>query len=277
MVLVTCLVLGLVVSPVRGAVVGSTYYFRATWYDSEFRLDSGDTFKSTTTGEFKVHVFNATKVSGHDVYQYNYNGFHYVTGAVAMNANDTVQFQDNKVFFSLNTADQDHDNKSESSSLVIYPATSSAHPGRNLFVNPVWTTHTTDWNTAVNQAQDNPAVKSLTQAAGDGDFSLTIEVNIEGTVPVGSHVEPANGTGTHSFSAAYDDDGILLSWSYSYTVRLTSENHTAYTKLAGSVVRTSGVGAGPVTDASLASAATYLGLGAIAGLVIGGYVGKKYA
>lgn len=257
------------------SIVGNTYYFEIAWLQQQYSENTGPTYHAESNGQFRVTVFNLTGSGGGDAYIYNYDGFDWDGSAVTVNQNDTVAFQDNIVYFSLTTPDRDHDNLSETPSLIVYPVRSTAHPGRTVFVNANWSIHESDWNSAVAEAEEEWTVASVVESLGGGTFSFSIAVNTEMRVDMGSWNQFVNGTTTFDFSAAYDSDGILSSWSFSSRRSLSGDDYTSEYVASMSVARIGGVGDGQLTDSSLLIAAGWIGVGAAAGIVAGALIGRK--
>ncbi|MHA2361473.1 MAG: hypothetical protein ACXAB6_06045, partial [Candidatus Thorarchaeota archaeon] len=105
----------------EAAITGNTYYFTGVWQETSHQENNGPIYQSKTDGQFAITVINVT---GGDDYEYVYEGFTWVFALMATNHTDTVDFQENKVYFDLNTLDLDNDNMSESTSISVYP---SAH------------------------------------------------------------------------------------------------------------------------------------------------------
>ena len=264
------LVLGLHTKAARAAVPGNVYTFTQTQNELTYRDTTGPSSSYTTTGQFQVTTFNVT---ASDRYEYNYYGYH-MSQSYPVDRNDSVDFQDNKVYFDLNVIDPDDDNRSDVTWLEILPYTPS-NPGRDLFVNPVWSTHDTDWNDAVDDAEDENVTTSLTHQHGEGQFSVTIVVDTESVVSVGGIFQDVNGTMTFEFAASYDTDGVLSSWSFYQRHLLQNENYSSDYRLTITTARGSG---GPVAgpaDTSLQTTLAVIGVTFVVALVIGLFVGKR--
>jgi hypothetical protein len=253
------------------AITGNTYYFAISWLDQTSQIDGGPVFVSSVDGQFAITVLNVTEIGGDDAYVYNYNGFTWLFSPITIDHNDTVQFQDNKVYFDLHTTDSDSNNRSESTSLSLYPGISTSHPGRNIFVNPVWSTHDADWNTAVNEAEAESTVASIASSISEGSFSFTIVVDIESE---DADYGNLTGTETYTFSASYDTDGILSSWSLSARALISNENHTIDSTATQRITRTSGTGGGLSSD--MTTQIAIMGGVAVVGIIVGVVIGKKY-
>ncbi len=269
------LMFAFVTLPANASVTGNVYYFQGTWVDQAFQENGGPIYHSKSEGAFKITVYNVTEVGGEDVYEYNYNGFDWVGVSVHVDHNDTVEFQDNKVYFDLTATDGDADNRSESADVTVYPTWSFTHHGRHAFVNPVWSTHQTDWGSAATGVEADPTVSSFTHNMGDGSFSFRIVVEVEDNVDVGGTLQDVNGTHTFVFSAAYDSDGIMSSWSLSAQLNLQNENYTSDQTVTTSIARTSGLGGPIVFDSALGTILVAAGAAGIIALVAGLAIGKR--
>jgi len=269
------LMFAFVTLPANATVVGNTYYFAATWIDQTFQENGGPVYQSAAEGAFKITVFNVTEIGGDDVYEYNYNGFDWIGIATHVDHNDTVEFQNNKVYFDLSTTDGDSDNRSETADVNIYPTWSFTHHGRHAFVNPVWSTHETDWGSAASDVNADPTVSSFTHNMGDGSFSFRIIVEVEDTVDVDGTPQDANGTQTFVFSTSYDSDGILSTWSLSAQMSLQNENYTSDQTVTTRVARTSSLGGPVIFDSALGTILVSAGAAAAVALVVGLAIGKR--
>jgi len=273
--LAVALTLAFLASAADASTIGNTYYFEIAWLQQQYSENTGPTYHAESNGQFRVTVFNLTGSGGDDAYIYNYDGFDWDGSAVTVNQNDTVAFQDNRVYFSLTTPDRDHDNLSETPSLIVYPMRSTAHPGRTVFVNANWSIHESDWNSAVADVEEDLTVASIVESLGGGTFSFSIAVNTEMRVDMGSWNQFVNGTTTFDFSASYDSDGILSSWSFLSRRSLSGDDYTSEYVVSMNVARIGGVGDGQLTDSSLLIAAGWIGVGAVAGIVAGTLIGRK--
>ncbi len=254
----------------HAAIIGNTYYFTGTWMESSYQEDNSPVFTSTSSGQFKMEILNVTPG---DLIEYNYQGFAF--GSSPRNENYTTPFQDNKVYFDLDTFNPDNDSLAESTDIDIYPAMSSGNPGRHLLVNPVWMTHDVDWNAAVADVNSDSTVSSIVESANEGAFTFTIIVNVNGTIEVGGDFQKANGTYTYTFAASYDSDGIALNWALSQAMNLHNENSTQSYVVGTSFTRTSGVGPGIGIDPFLGVPLIYVAASVPIVLVIGLLIGKK--
>lgn len=270
------LVVGSLPQMASASIIGNVYTFRITWMDMEYSRDSGVVYSAESSGEFSITVFNATTEGGDDVYHYTYHGFTWLMTPYPILTNETVEFQENKVYFALSTTDADADNRSESVGLTIYPQAPFSHPGRNMFVNPTWTTHSSGWNEAVEDIEDNPTVSSVTDDISEGSFSLSFEVSMEGTIDVGEESQQANGTMAYTFLATYDEDGIVSSWALTSQRTLTNENSTQFMKTGSRIERIGAPSGGGALPAVFGTYFAWAGIGVVAGLAIGLGVGRKY-
>jgi len=269
------LMFAFVTLPANASIVGNVYYFEATWVDQTFQENGGPIYQSKSESAFKITVFNVTEIGGDDVYEYNYNGFDWIGIATPVDHNGTVEFQDNKVYFGLSTTDGDADNRSESTDVDVYPARSFTYHGRYVFVNPVWSTHETDWGSAATGVEADPTVSSFTHNMGDGSFSFRIVVEVEDIVDVDGTPQDVNGTHTFVFSAVYDSDGIMSSWSLSAQLSLQNENYTSDQTVTTRLARTGGLGGPIVFDSALGTILVTAGAAAIIALVAGLAIGKR--
>ncbi|MFX1564059.1 MAG: hypothetical protein ACFFDP_12210 [Promethearchaeota archaeon] len=236
------LLLTLTCQKANATVVNNTYYFSES-YESSHREDLGPLYQSISTSQYRVTVYNLTEHHGDDVYEYNYQGLIY---GMWIDSNHTVEFQDNKVHFDLYTYDSNGNNRSEATFLTLFPSPDYSTSGRQYFVNPIWTTHTNEWNEAKEDVSDDPTVNhyltSFTNTE-NGRFSFTIIVNVEGYV--GGENEDANGTRTFTLDSLYDSDGILMNWRLSQRYWLVNENHTLDWIDTDSIIRATSVGPEP--------------------------------
>ena len=254
----------------HAAIIGNTYYFAGTWMESSYQEDNNPVFTSTWDGQFKIEIMNVT---AGDLIEYNYQGFAF--GSSPTNENYSTPFQDNKVYFELNTFNPDNDSFAESTYVDIYPTISFGNPARHLLVNPVWMTHDVDWNAAVADVNSDSTVSSIVESANEGVFTFTIIVNVNGTIEVGGDYQQANGTYTYTFAASYDSDGIALNWAFSTARNLHNENATQRYTVGTSYVRTAGVGPGTVIDPYMGIPLIYVAASVPIVLIIGLLIGKK--
>ncbi len=255
----------------NAAVPGQTYSFAVHWLEQTYRENNGPVVNSDVEGELVVHVFNITESGGDDLIYYNYKGWYFALVPVYTDHNDTVAFQDNKVYWSLSTTDTNSNNRSESTSVRIFPEPQHGHPGRFLFVNPIWSTHDTSWNDAVNETKYDPTVdqSTFTYSAENGVFTFAFTVNIEDVA------EELNGTLSYSFSATYDSDGVLSQYQLIQHQVLYGANYTSDYTLKNSIVRVSSVGVS--SPLNLDTGVPIMALAAIipVSIIVGLLIGKK--
>ena len=254
--------------PVRADVEGQTYYYSVTYYQESTRVDNNPEFDYTIKGEFMVYVYNVSEVGGNDVINYNYRGYVWWGSLFYVNHNESVEFQDNKVYWTIYTTDVDSNNKSESSSVVPQPQESWNDWGEYLFVNPIWSTHDTDWNDAIADTVADNSSTLISHSIGDGRFAFRIEVLMENLA------ENLNGTRTFTYSSSFDEDGVLLEMSRSEATIWENENTTIAITERYELIRTSGLSGGGLNlslDVPLTVAAG-IGIGA---LVIGLIIGRR--
>ncbi|MHA1936444.1 MAG: hypothetical protein ACW97A_14320, partial [Candidatus Thorarchaeota archaeon] len=86
----------------EAAITGNTYYFAGVWLEQSYQENNGPIFQSKIDGQFAITVVNVT---GGDDYEYIYEGFAPVwfSEPWPTNHTDIVDFQDNKVYFDLDT------------------------------------------------------------------------------------------------------------------------------------------------------------------------------
>ncbi|MDF1537294.1 MAG: hypothetical protein P1Q69_00090 [Candidatus Thorarchaeota archaeon] len=270
-VLVFAILLAIVPFPVNAAVVGNTYTFSATWNDYEYSVDNQVIRQSTESGTFSILVYNVTPSR---YYEYTFDGMNYHphVGPFVDQQNDSVHFEDYTVAFDLDTTDDDEDDVAEAYNIDVYPAYSEHTPGHMFFVNPTWTTHASDWNEGVTDANANPTVSNpITSSRSDdvGSFSFSIVVNVEQD---NEHYGNLTGTCTIAFSASYDDDGVLSTWELTQTIAMQNEDHVTNEITAERYTR----GAGIALNNDIVSTAV-LGSGIlVVGVVIGVLIAKRY-
>ncbi len=258
---------------VHADITGNTYYFSATWNEKTSQVDSGPVYKSTVTGQFSINIYNITPS---DLYEYSFKGQNYIHHQYSPyydEQNDTVDFQDNRVYFDVVTTDSDNDSRSEVTGFVVYPYFTHHLPGNMFFVNPVWSLHNTEWNDGISAAEDDDTVSSVSGSASEGIFSADIVVDIE----MGSSLL-GNLTGTLSieFDASYDQDGVLSTWSVVRISDLSNEEHSIIETEIQRFSRTSSAGSGVVFDSTTTTAIGLVGVAAVGGIVLGVLIGKKY-
>ncbi|UCE09152.1 MAG: hypothetical protein JSW61_09225 [Candidatus Thorarchaeota archaeon] len=266
----TALFVSMSVVSADAAVVDSIYSFTVTFTTQSTRDATGPRAESSSVGQFQIQVYNVTPS---DRYEYNYYGYSMFL-SFPVDRNDTVDFQDNKVSFDLFISNSDDDDRAESASIRFYPY-APGNPGRDIFVNPTWSTHETDWNDAVSDAEDESTVASLVESVSNGQFSLDLVVDIESTVSVGTSSQAANGTITFDYDSFYDEDGVLSSHTLTTRTHLQNENYTSDYTTTLSIVRGGAGGLPP--DPALGTTLVIAGGAAVAGLVIGVIVGRKFA
>ncbi|TFG14356.1 hypothetical protein EU537_04020 [Candidatus Thorarchaeota archaeon] len=271
----TCLFILLPLLPgyVTADITGNTYWFSATWLNQTYQENLGEEFKSSVSGEFKITVLNAIEAGGDDVYEYNFQGFSWYRVPYYLNVTSDVEFQENKVSFEIETEDEDEDNRAETAELALFPSFQHHHPGHMFFVNPIWSTHNTGWESAVNEAQNDNTTAELTESSGEGSFSLRLVIDIESDSEDEGQL---NGTRTFDFTASYDSDGILTNWESTATTRLSNENHTSRHILTEKYSRTTGPSGGFGIGGDTATALGFIGVAAVAGIVVGVILGKRY-
>lgn len=271
---IATLLLFVVVSvPVQADVIGSTYSFSATWFEHSYQVDNTIVQQELYQGTFQIYVYNITPA---DAYEYTFTG---------MNSNfdddtpyydqmnQTTGFDDNTVSFDLQTEDDDANGRAEVTGINIHPFYHHSNPGGIIFVDPVWVTHNSEWNTAVADAESEDAFQSITESADDGSFSFQIVVDIEIDHP---DYGILNGTATFSFSASYDTDGVLNNWGLTQIRSLQNDNHTITDTQYERYARGTGSGPGFVGSSDLAADIAIAGLSLVGGLVIGVVIAKRY-
>ncbi|MFW9843781.1 MAG: hypothetical protein ACFFEV_04330 [Candidatus Thorarchaeota archaeon] len=264
------LFLGATPHSVSADITGNTYNFSAVWLEQSYQVDNAIVLDEILQGSFSVNVYNITPS---DWYEYTFTGMNYHPYGFSPyydEQNGSVAFQDNKVYFNLDTVDADADNLTETYGLVMYPYFSEHHPGSMFFVNPVWSTHNTDWNTAVDDAEAQDGVTAVTESAGEGSFSFQITLGIEY-----NHTEYnyMSGTMTINFDTTYDVDGVLSTWSLQHVRFASNENHTVIHTQSQRFSRGAGVGA---VDSTLTTTLAVAGVAGIGCLIVGVIIGKKY-
>ncbi|MFW9920296.1 MAG: hypothetical protein ACFFED_11895 [Candidatus Thorarchaeota archaeon] len=264
------LLLGATPRSVSAEITGNIYDFSAVWFNQIYQVDNAIVLDEIQQGSFRINVYNITPS---DLYEYAFTGMNYHPYGFSPyydEYNGTVDFQENKVYFDLDTTDVDEDDLAENYDLDMYPYFTEHHPGSMFFVNPVWSTHNTDWNTAVDDAEALPGVTSITESNSDGSFSFDIMIGIEY-----NHSDYNYMTGTQSltFNTNYDTDGVLSSWSLRQVTTSSNENHSIILTVSQSFTRGGGIIAG---DPSMSTTIVLVGVAGIGGLILGIVVGKKY-
>jgi len=271
-IMVVALLLAFSPQSVRADVAGSTYNFTATWDDTTLTVDDVLVYKNSISGTFAIEVYNLTSS---DNYEYNFAGLNYDGSGPPYvdDQNDSVDFLDNRVYFDLDTDDDDDDNIADDIDLDMFPHFYHHYPGSMFFVNPTWSTHDANWNTAITDLDGNPTItEPITESADEGVFSFRIIVNVE---IENSDYGLMNGTDTIVFSASYDADGVLSTWDLTQTIAMENENHT--TTQVTSERYSRGGAVGPVVvDPALTTQIALLGGASVACLVIGVVIGRKY-
>ncbi|MHA1772346.1 MAG: hypothetical protein ACTSYL_06115 [Candidatus Thorarchaeota archaeon] len=256
----------------HAAVPGKTYSFSVHWLEQVYQENNGPIVNSDVTGEFQIHVFNITSTGGNDLIYYNYKGWNFALIPQYADHNDSVAFQDNKVYWVLSTLDSNGDNRSESTSLVIFPVPHFGHPGQFIFVNPIWSTHDTNWNQAINDTKFNPTVdqSTFTYSASDGAYSFSFTVNIEDVT------EELNGTITFSLTASYDSDGVLSQYQFVQHRLLHRANFSSDYTIINKITRVASVGVS--SPLNLDATVPVMALAAIipASIIVGLLIGKKF-
>ncbi|MHA1964769.1 MAG: hypothetical protein ACXACG_08110 [Candidatus Thorarchaeota archaeon] len=263
------LILGATPQSISAAITGNVYNFHAVWFGQNYKVDSAIVLDETVQGDFRISINNITPS---DSYEYTYTGLNYHPYGFSPyydEHNDSVAFQDNKVYFDLDTTDADGDNLTEDYDFDVFPYFSEHNPGSMFFVNPVWSTHNTDWTTAIDDAETQLGVTEITESTGEGSFSFRVAIGIEYDHPDYDYM---NGTLIISFSAAYDTDGVLSTWSLQYVTSSSNENHTVVHSVNQSFARGAGAPIDPLVGTSLA----LIGVAGIGGLIVGVMIAKKY-
>jgi len=270
MVAVGLLLLGATPRSVSADITGNTYNFNAVWLEQTYQVDSAIIVDETVQGDFSINIYNITPG---DLYEYTFTGMNYHPfgfGPYYDEHNGSVDFQDNKVYFGLDTLDVDANNLTEFYDLDMFPYFSEHDPGHRFFVNPVWSTHTADWNAAVDSAETRPGVTSITDSIGDGSFSFQIVMGIEYNHTDYNYM---NGSETITFNALYDVDGVLSTWSLQNVRSALNENHTVVHTQSQRFSRGSGIG---VSDPAMGTTLAVIGAVGIGALIVGVIIGKKY-
>ena len=270
MVAVGLLLLGATPRSVSADITGNTYSFHAVWLEQTYQVDNAIVMDEIVQGDFLVNIYNITPS---DSYEYTFTGMNYHPYGFSPyydEYNGSVAFQDNKVYFDLDTTDVDANNLTEDYDLDMFPYFSEHHPGSMFFVNPVWSTHTTDWTTAVDDAEGQDGVTAVTESAGEGSFSFQIMIDIEFNHTDYNYM---SGTETITFSTVYDTDGVLSTWSLQLVTSSSNENHTVVQTQNQRFSR----GAGAVAlDPTVSTTLALVGVAGVGGLIAGAVIGKKY-
>ena len=262
------LVLSLVSVPVRADVEGQTYYYSAIYYKESTQVDDDPEFDYSITGDFRVHVYNVSEVGGDDVINYNYQGYVWWGTLFYVDHDDSIDFQDNKVYWTISTADSDLNNRSESASVVPQPSESWFDWGEHLFVNPIWSTHDSDWNNAIDDTAADNSSTLISQSMSDGSFAFQVEVLME------DWSENLNGTRTYTYTSSFDEDGVLLEMSFLETTSWENENTTIGITETFELIRTAGLrGGGLNLDFDVPLVVT-AGIGVVT-LIVGLLIGRR--
>jgi hypothetical protein len=254
---------------VNADATGNTYHYSAIFYRTTAQEDNNPEYVSEIEGQFSIYVFNISQVGGDDVINYNYQGYSWTYDTASyVDYNGSADFQDNKVYWELFTTDIDGNNLSEQAGIAVHPLSHVHHPGESFFVNPYWSTHETNWNDAIEETENVTSATLVSQSLGDGAFEFEIEVNME--YPSSN----SSGTNTYSFSALYDEDGILSRFEYLIRYYMFNVNNSYDYTTKTSYTRTGGVGpTGNPLD--IAVPLGYVAIIAPATLVVGLVIGKK--
>ena len=269
MVAVGLLLLGATPRSVSADITGNVYNFSAVWFDQSYQVDNAIVVDETVQGDFSISIYNITPS---DSYEYTFTGLNYHPYGFSPyydERNGSVAFQDNKVYFDLDTTDIDENDLAEDYDLDMFPYFNEHHPGAMFFVNPVWSTHNTDWTTAVDDAETQLGVTGVTESASEGSFSFQIALGIEYNH---TDYDYMNGTLAISFNAAYDTDGVLSTWFLQYVTSSSNENHTIIHTISQSFAR----GAGAGVDSTLGTTLVLVGVTGVGCLIVGIVIGKKY-
>lgn len=254
---------------VKAQIAGNTYHYSAIFYRTTVQENDNPEYVSEIEGQFSIHVFNISQEGGDDVINYNYQGFNwYYDSASYVDYNGSADFQDQKVYWELFDIDIDGNNQSEQSWIAVYPISPIPYPGRSFFVNPIWSTHETNWNDAIEATENINSSTLVSQSASDGSFEFEIEVAME------DPFSEMNGTNTFTFSAVYDQDGILSSYELKIRYYMFRPNRTTDYTTITSYTRSGGVGP-TVNVLDIAVPVGYVAIIAPATLVVGLLIGKK--
>lgn len=262
------LMMSLTTVPVRADVEGEIYYYSATYYQESTQVDNDPSYGYSIKGDFRVYVYNISEVGGEDVINYNYQGYVWWGGLFYVDHNDSVAFQDQKVYWDLSTSDSNSNNRSESSNVDTYPQDSWMDWGEDLFVNPIWSTHESDWNDAIEDTESDNSSTLISQSIGDGRFSFQIEVLMENLA------ENLNGTRTYTYSSSFDEDGVLLDLSYTEFTRWENENTTIDMTEKYDLLRTAGPPGGGLNLSMDVPLVVTAGIGVVT-LIVGLLIGRR--
>jgi hypothetical protein len=92
---------------------------------------------------------------------------------------------------------------------------------------------------------------------------------------VGGDLQEVNGTDIYEFSASYDADGVLSSWSLAQRRVYQNENYTSDYRFTITTARGASGPIGAPLDTSLITTLAAVGLTFVLALVIGLFVGKR--
>jgi hypothetical protein len=263
------LLLGVSPQTASAAITGNVYNFSAVWFDQTYQVDNELVLDETIQGNFQIRINNLTPS---DYYEYTFTGLNWNYWSFSPYYDEydgSIAFQDNKVYFDLDTSDADEDDLIEDYDFDIYPYFSEHHPGTMFFVNPVWSTHDTDWNAAVVDADNQLGVTSHTESASGGIFSFRVTMGFEHNH---TDYDYMSGFLTITFNAAYDNDGVLSTYSLESATSTSNENHTIIHNVKQSFAR----GAGAPLDPSVGTTLLLVGAAGVGCLVIGVVIGKKF-
>ncbi|MFW9845780.1 MAG: hypothetical protein ACFFD6_03445 [Candidatus Thorarchaeota archaeon] len=262
------LLLSAVSVPVSADVEGQTYYYNVTFHRESTQVDNEPEYKYSIEGEFRVNVFNISEVGGDDVINYNYQGYVLWGGLFYVDHNDSVDFQDNKVYWEIDTTDVDSNNRSEIADVIPQPVETWFDWGEYIFVNPIWSTHDADWNAAIDDTAADSSSTLISQSIGEGSFAFQIEILME------DPFQNLNGTRTYTYSSNYDDDGVLLDMHLTETTNWTNENTTINVSEASEWTRIAGLPGGGLNLSMDVPILAAVGIGVVT-LIIGLLIGRK--
>jgi hypothetical protein len=262
------LLLSLTSVPVRADVEGKTFYYSATHYKESTQVDNDPTYDYSIMGDFRVHVYNVSEVGGNDVINYNYQGYVWWGTLFYVDHNDSVEFQENKVYWTISTSDSNSNNRSESSYVGQQPQASWNDWGEHLFVNPIWSTHDSDWNDAIDDTESDNSSTLISQSIGEGRFAFQIEVSMEDLSL------NLNGTRTYTYSSSFDEDGVLLEMSFSEVTNWENENTTIDITETYELVRTTGLPGGGLNLSMEVPLVVAAGIGVVT-LIVGLLIGRR--
>jgi len=260
-------------NPVQADVIGTTYSFSAVWFEQSYQVDNVIVEQELYQGTFQIYVYNITPG---DAYEYTFSGMNSNSGDDTPyydEQNETVGFDDNTVNFDLYTADDDENGLAEVAYIGMHPYYHHSNPGNILFVDPVWVTHNAEWDASVTDAESEAGFLTITESASEGSFSFQIVVDAEQDHPDYGNI---TGTSTFTFSAVYDEDGVLLNWDFTQVNSFQNENHQVTDTISRRFVRGTGVGAGFVGSSELMTQIVIASVAVVGGLVLGVVIAKRY-